>query len=247
MYTTAEFALIARRHMAVYGTTPRQMATVAATIRNNGSRNPEAVYYGRGPYTIDDILASRMIADPYHLLDCAMTSEGGCAIILTTRERARDLKQKPAYLLGCGIEGFVGGYTHPPTIDSDLRVGERASRLAFGQAGLVPSEVDVCELYDNFSGEILRYLELVGFCGQGEGGPFVESGAIAPGGMLPITTHGGTMSHSHTQESQLLGMVVEAVRQIRGTSTGHQVPNVDVALACNLAHQVLLLGREPAS
>src|SRR5207245_1125326 len=89
MFTAAEFALIARRHMHRYGTTPEQLATVAATIRNNGHVNPEAIYFGRGPFTADDILASRMVADPFHLLDCAMTSEGGCALVMARADRAR--------------------------------------------------------------------------------------------------------------------------------------------------------------
>ena len=95
MYTAAEFALMARRHMHVYGTTEEQLATVAATIRNNGSLNPQASHYGKGPYTADDVLASRMIADPFHLLDCAITSEGGCAIIVTSLDRAMDLRLPP--------------------------------------------------------------------------------------------------------------------------------------------------------
>jgi acetyl-CoA acetyltransferase len=100
MFTAAEFALIARRHMHLYGTTPEQLATVAATIRNNGHVNPEAIYYGRGPFTPEDILASRMVADPYHLLDCAMTSEGGAAIVLARADRVPDLPHPPVYLLG---------------------------------------------------------------------------------------------------------------------------------------------------
>src|SRR5262245_31789187 len=105
LFTAAEFALVARRHMALYGTKPEHLAEVAATIRNNGHVNPEAVYYGRGPFTAQDVLNSRMVADPFHLLDCAMTSEGGCALILTTAERARDLKNAadgPVYILGGG-------------------------------------------------------------------------------------------------------------------------------------------------
>ena len=137
MFTAAEFALVARRHMHCYGTRPEALATVAATIRNNGHVNPEAVYHGRGPYTPSDILESRMVADPYHLLDCAMTSEGGCALVLTRADRARDLARPPVYLLGGATDRMGPSYTNPPSFDlhdprrPDLRngwVGRRAAR-----------------------------------------------------------------------------------------------------------------------
>ena len=114
MFTAAEFALVARRHMHEYGTTPEQLALVSATIRNNGHVNPEAVYYGRGPFTVDDILASRMVADPFHILDCSTTSEGGCALVMTSLERARDLPKPPVAVLGGGIEYFGAGPTGIP-------------------------------------------------------------------------------------------------------------------------------------
>src|SRR5205814_9937067 len=114
MFTAAEFALIARRHMHLHGTTPEQLATVSATIRNNGHVNPEAVYYGRGPFTSDDVLASRMVADPFHLLDCAMTSEGGCALVLTTPDRARDVATDPVFILGAGSDSFGPSYQIAP-------------------------------------------------------------------------------------------------------------------------------------
>ncbi|PBJ30308.1 thiolase family protein, partial [Mycobacterium avium] len=116
MFTTAEFALIARRHMHVYGTTREQLSTVAATIRNNGSRNPEAVYYRRGPFTPDDITASRPIADPFHLLDCATTSEGGCALVLANLEKV-DTASQPIYVLGSGADFHGPSYQHPPAYD----------------------------------------------------------------------------------------------------------------------------------
>src|SRR3954452_7147265 len=103
LFTAAEFALMARRHMIQFGTTPEQLATVAATIRNNGHVNPEAVYHGRGPFTADDILSSRMVADPFHLLDCAMTSEGGCGLVMTRADRVPDLAKPPVYVLGGNI------------------------------------------------------------------------------------------------------------------------------------------------
>src|SRR3954470_9243874 len=117
MFTAAEFALVARRHMHVYGTTPEQLAQVSATIRNNGSVNPDAVYAGRGPFTPADILDSRMVADPFHVLDCAMTSEGGCGLVLAAEDLARDLPGNPVFVLGGGADYFGPSYRYPPAWD----------------------------------------------------------------------------------------------------------------------------------
>src|SRR6201993_2063042 len=177
MFTTAEFALIARRHMHVYGTTREQLSIVAATIRNNGSRNPEAVYYQRGPFTPDDITASRPIADPFHLLDCATTSEGGCALVVADVNKI-DVASRPISLLGSGADFYGPSYQPPPAWDLVGRrgdrvngvVGGRAADRAFAHAGLRREDVDVLELYDPFSFEIIRQLEAFGFFGEGAGG-----------------------------------------------------------------------------
>jgi acetyl-CoA acetyltransferase len=257
LFTAAEFALMARRHMITYGSTPEQMAAVAATIRTNGHVNPEAVYAGRGPFTPDDILASRMIADPFRLLDCAMTSEGGCGIVLTTAERAGDAAAAPAWILGAAGDSFGPAYTVPPVWDLRGRdaddtpagyVGRRAVRRAFAMAGLGPDDVDVCELYDPFSFEIIRQLEAFGFCGEGEGGAFVDTGNVGPGGRLPVTTDGGTMSFSHPGiNAQMLQRVIRGVQQVRGTCATRQVPGAEVALCTNggsgaLFCDVMLIG-----
>src|SRR3954454_22179520 len=123
LFTAAEFALMARRHMLQYGTTPEQLALAAATVRNNGHVNPEAVYYGRGPFTPADILESRMVADPFHLLECSMTSEGGCGLVLTTAERARDGATTPAWILGGAGDTFAPAYVVPPVWDLRGRAG----------------------------------------------------------------------------------------------------------------------------
>jgi acetyl-CoA acetyltransferase len=257
LFTAAEFALMARRHMLTYGTTVEQLATVAATIRNNGHVNPEAVYHGRGPFTPDDILASRMIADPFHLLDCATTSEGGCGIVLVAADRVGG-SPAPLWILGGASDSFGPAYTVAPVWDFQPRpdaepagrVGARAARKAFAMAGLTPVDVDVAELYDPFSFEIIRQLETFGFCPEGEGGPFVEEGNIAPGGRLPVTTDGGTMSFSHPGiNAQQLQRVIRAATQLRGTCTSGQVDGAEVALCSNggsgaLFTDVLLLGRE---
>jgi acetyl-CoA acetyltransferase len=259
MFTAAEFALIARRHMHRFGTRPEALATVAATIRNNGHVNPEACYFGRGPFTVQDILDSRMVADPFHLLDCSMTAEGGCALVLARGDIARDLAQDPIWVLGGNTDHFGPSYQHPPAWDLggnrrpdlvDGTVGRRAIETAWSMSGLGPDDVDVCELYDPFSFEIIRQFEAFGFCAEGEGGDYVTSGVIEPGGKHPITTDGGLMSFSHGGATvQLLQRVIRGVQQLRGGCPTMQVDGAEVALCSGggagaLFTDVLLLGRE---
>jgi len=258
MFTAAEFALMARRHMHLYGTTPESMAHVAAVIRNNGHAHPDAVFRGRGPFTAADVLESRMVADPFHLLDCAMTSEGGTAMVLTSADRANG-SARPIHILGGGTDHFGPAYQNPPVWESGGRrrpdliagtVGRRASELAFAAAGIGPGEVDVCEFYDPFSFEIIRQFEAFGFCGEGEGGDFVLSGAIEPGGPFPITTDGGTMSFSHGGAAvQLLQRVNRGVQQLRGTCSSMQVDGAEIAMCTGggsgaMFTDVILLGTE---
>jgi acetyl-CoA acetyltransferase len=256
MFTAAEFALTARRHMERYGTTPEALATVAATIRGNGHVNPEAVYFGRGPFTPQDVLESRMIADPFHLLDCAMTAEGGAAIILVRADRFADAPMPPVYVLGGGSDRFGNAYAHAPSFDlggvrrPDLIngwVGRRTVEQIWDTSGLGPQDVDVCELYDPFSFEIIRQLEAFGFCGEGEGGQFVLDGGIAEGGRFPTTTDGGTMSFGHCGSAQMVQRVIRAVYQLRGTCATRQVDGAEVALCTAsgsgaLATELILVG-----
>src|ERR1700716_621311 len=242
--------------MHVYGTTREQLSIVAATIRNNGSQNPEAVYYQRGPFSPDDITASRPIADPFHLLDCATTSEGGCALVVANVEKVLDKGEtvrRPIYVLGSGADFHGPSYQHPPAWDLAGRrgghgryvngvVGRRAAECAFRHAGIGPDDVDVLELYDPFSFEIIRQLEAFGFCGDGH---------IAIGGSHPITTDGGTMSFSHAGANpQMMQRAIRAVQQLRGEAGALQVPDAHIALCSNggagaLFTPLLILGDEP--
>ena len=256
MFTAAEFALIARTHMERYGTTREQLSIVAATIRNNGDRNPEAVYYGRGPFKPEDITASRPIAEPFHLLDCSMTSEGGCAVVIASSDRAGSLRHKAVHLLGSGADHYGPSYRYPPAWDLAGRAGgepnglagRRAADLAFAQAGITRDDVDVLELYDPFSFEIIRQLEAYRFCGAGEGGPFAADGHIGIGGSHPVCTDGGLMSFSHAGGSpQMIQRVIRGVQQIRGDARPLQVGGARVALCSGggsgaLFTNVLLLG-----
>lgn len=252
LYTAAEFALIAKRHMHVYGTRPEALAEVAAAIRMNGARNPEAVMYGR-EVTPEDVLASRMVADPFHLLDCAINSEGGAALVLTTAERARDLDCDPIWLLGGAVERQGMAYVTAPVWDLYGQVGGHAAERAFAHAGLAPRDVDVCEFYDPFSFEIIRQFEAFGFCKTGEGGDFVMDGRVRIDGEYPIVTNGGLMSFSHAGLAQLLQKVISAVHQLQGRVPDElRVPGARVAMATNggagaLFCDVLLVGRERAA
>ncbi|MYW04703.1 thiolase family protein [Streptomyces sp. SID3343] len=243
LHTAVEWALPAQRYLHEFGVKPEDLAHIPATIRNYGAANPEAVYHGRGPFTADDILASRMVASPYRLLDCATTSEGGSAVVLTTMERARDLPTKPIRLLGGGREEWGPTYVNPPTYTRTGMVGRRAAAAAFAQAGIAREDVDVFEVYDNFTYEVVRYFEAYGYCGPGEGAQLLTPENIRLDGRYPICTDGGLMSHSHTGFSQLTQKVVRAVQQLRGEAKVNQVAGAKVALA-NWPKGLLLMTSE---
>jgi acetyl-CoA acetyltransferase len=216
-YTAAQFALAARRHMHVYGTTREQLARVSATIRNYGHINPDAVMYGRGPYTPSDVLAAPMAADPLTRLMCAQVNDGGAALILTTVERARDLRRPVIRVLGGADQICYPAYAEPPLLESAL--GGEYSRQwvqdGFAMAGVSRGDIDVVELYDGFASWVIMQWEMLGFCGPGEGGPFVETGVMEIDGRYPTCTDGGCHSFSHMGAPALL-RPIEAVRQLRG-------------------------------
>ena len=220
------YALLARRHMAEYGTRPEQLGAVAIAMRKHAQANPNAVMRGR-PMTIDDYLASPMIADPYRLLDCCLETDGGAAVVVTTAERARDLAQKPVRILGA-----AAGQPRP----ADEIVGRKdifrigltsAAPRAFAAAGVRPADVDFAQIYDCFTFEVLQQLEEAGFCKRGEAGAFVEGGRIEIGGELPVNTHGGLLSEAH-----VLGMshIVEAVKQLRSDAGERQVADAELGV-----------------
>ena len=248
-FTSAEFAMVARRHMHLYGTTPEQLAEVASAIRMNGAKNPAATYYGR-EVTPADVLNSRMIADPYHLLDICMTSEGGAGMVLTTVQKAKELNVKPVYIRSASLEVMGAGYREPPVWDRFGHNGAWGGKKMFGQAQMTPKDIDVCEFYDNFSWEIIRLFEVYGFCGEGEGGDFVMDGRVRIDGNLPICTDGGLMSFSHSAGAQALQRVIAGVLQIQGRAP-NQVDNVRNVLTENFGSGALwtnqmILSSDPA-
>ncbi|WP_405720354.1 thiolase family protein [Streptomyces sp. NBC_01537] len=246
-YVVAQFALVAARHMHEYGTTPRQLAEVAATIRNNGTTNPEAMMYGRGPYTADDVLASRLVATPFHLLDCCIVGEGGAALVVTTAERARDLPHPPVAVLGGGMEYHQAAYANPALYREIGQIGRDAAARSFAMAGIGPQDVDVFSLYDPNSFEVIRQLEALGVCAEGEGGPLAASGAIALDGKHPVNPDGGCLSYAWNGTQQMTLKVVEAVRQLRGSAV-HQIDGAEIAVVGNAGsgaqhYEMSVLGR----
>ena len=236
------YALVAQRHMHEYGTTPEQLAEVAVTIRRHAGLNPNA--HKRELITVDDVLKSRLITSPLHVLDCALVSDGAAAAIVTSASRARDLKRKPVHLLGQGY-----GLRHSHIGDTELTTtgAVDSGRDAFRTAGLKPSDVDVAQIYDCFTITVIVELEDLGFCKKGEGGHFVENGRIGLGGELPITTHGGLLSCCHPGLGGGFFHVLEAVRQLRGEAGERQVKEAKVSLVHGNGgvisiHCTLLLG-----
>jgi acetyl-CoA acetyltransferase len=244
----AQFALVATRHMHEFGTTPEQIAHVAATIRNHGHVNPEAVMFGAGPYTAVDVLASPLIATPLHRLDCCLVNEGGAAIVVTTAERARDLAAPPVPILGGGMEFFQGNYANPPLYRQLRTLGRDAAARTLGRAAVRASDIDVFSLYDPVSFEVLRQFEMLGLCDEGEGGAFCSGDRLTLAGSCPTNLDGGMLAGSWTGTAQLTLKVIEAVRQLRRVNGARQVPDAELALASNAGSgaqhvELVLLGR----
>jgi acetyl-CoA acetyltransferase/uncharacterized OB-fold protein len=226
MQPLSAYALATQRHMHQYGTTRRQLAEVAVAARAWAQRNPEA--FMRDPLSIDEVLAARMVSDPLSVRDCCLVTDGGGAFVLVRADRARDLPQKPVYVLGNATANWNRQISsmHDLTFTSATQSG----REAFAMAGLAPADMNVVQLYDAFTINTLLFLEDLGFCQKGEGGEFVEGGAIAPGGRLAVNTNGGGLSCTHPGMYGIF-TVIEAVRQLRGECGERQVAGAATALA----------------
>jgi acetyl-CoA acetyltransferase len=219
------YAPMARRHMELYGTTSRHFAEIAVTTRNHAILHGNAMM--TKPLTVEEHQSSRMIADPLRLFDCSLESDGGCALVVSASERAKDMRKPPVYILG-----IAEGHPDSPSAisqRSDLtRLGlAKAAPRAFEMAGVAHADIDVAEVYDCFTYIVLCQLEDLGFCKKGEGGPFVMNGTISLGGKLPLNTHGGLLSQAH-----MVGMnhIVELVRQLRGEAGKAQVAGAEIGL-----------------
>jgi acetyl-CoA acetyltransferase len=224
------FGLMAQRHMIEYGTSDKDLGAIALACRARANANPLAQMHDR-PLTMDDYLAARMISRPLRLFDFCLETDGGCAVIVTSADRARDLR-KPPVLIRAVAQGSLP--SPQPGIQFPVLLRESITTLPakptadtlYRRAGLGPEDIDVAQIYDCFTITVLLQLEDFGFCPKGEGGPFASSGEIDLGGRIPINTGGG-----HLSEGYIHGMnhIVEGVRQIRGESTS-QVPDAQVCL-----------------
>ena len=226
LYPLSSYALAAARHMFEYGTTREQLAHVAVAARQWAMLNPAAMM--REPLTVEEVLASRMISDPLTKMDCCLVTDGGAALVLTRADRARDLKQPPINVLGAGVAISHRQIAAMPDLTTTAAV--QSSAAAYRMAGLGPKDIGHVMVYDAFTITTILFLEDLGFCPKGEAGAFVESGAIKPGGSLPVNTNGGGLSCNHPGMYGLFTLL-ESVEQLRGTAGERQVKNLDVSLA----------------
>lgn len=220
------YALAANRHMSTYGTTSEQLAEIAVSTRQWAARNPNA--YLRSPVTVDDVVGSPMEAAPLHKLECCLVTDGAGAVVLTSSDRAKDLRSAAVHVLGAGTSHSHLTITQMP--DLTVTPGAVSGAKAFAMAGIKPDDVDVLELYDSFTITVLLALEDLGFCAKGEGGSFVEGGRLGPAGSHPANTTGGGLCYTHPGAFGIF-LLVEAVRQLRGECGERQVPSAELAVA----------------
>lgn len=225
-YPLSSYALAAGRHMHDYGTTREDLAQVAVAAREWARMNSAA--FEREELTADDVLSARMVSDPLTKADCCLVTDGGAAIVLTRTDRARDLRQPLVPVLGSGIAVSHRQIASMPSLSETA--AKHSGAAAMAQAGVRPDDIDHIMVYDAFTICTLMFLEDLGFCPKGEGGAFVSSGAIAPGGSLPVNTNGGGLSCNHPGMYGLFTLI-EAVLQLRGQAGARQVDGAEIALA----------------
>ena len=222
----SSYALAASRHMHLYGTTRRQLAEVAVAARQWAQLNPEAAV--RDPLTIEDVLSARMVSDPLSVRDCCLFNDGAAAIVMVRADRAKDCTKPPIAVLGAAHAVTHREISSMP----DLTVTGAAisGPQAYAQAGITAADIGLAMVYDAFTITPVLFLEDLGFCSKGEGGRFVEDGAIAPGGRLAVNTNGGGLSCVHPGMYGLF-LLVECVRQLRGEAGKRQIADLNLALA----------------
>lgn len=246
MVPLSGYALAASRYLHQYGARREDLGNVHIVARQWAALNPQAEL--RSPLSMEEYLASRIIASPFCKYDCCLVSDGGAAIVVSRADHTRDMKQKPVYLLGGGSAHWHREIAQMP--DLTITAATESSRLAYQMAGLGPQDVDVVQLYDAFTLNVLLFLEDLGFVPKGEAAGFVADGNIAPGGKLPVNTNGGGLCCVHPGMYGLF-CIIEAVTQLRGHADQRQIEGAEVALAHGnggtLSHQsTLLLGSASA-
>lgn len=245
-FIPAMYALSATRHMYDYGTTEMDLAHVAVSTREWALRNPQAIMHNKGPLSVEKVLASRMIAEPFHMLDCSVPCEGAGVLLVTSGEIARKISNQPAYILGMGEYHTHGYSSQAPNYSS---MGAAVSgKKAFEMAGITPRDIQVAEIYDAFTINPLMYVEDLGFVPKGRGGQFFREGRGRPGGDLPVNTYGGLLSFGHCGVTSGISMIVEGVAQVMGKAEQCQVSNVEQVLVHTyggmmMEHSTLILGK----
>lgn len=243
-YMSTWYAFWAQRYMHEFGVTSEQLAEVAVAMRYHATLNPRSIMGSRGRITVDDVVNSRMVASPLHLLDCCIDNDGGYGLVITTAERAANLKQKPVYILGGAEAAYIDGYINidKPWFTEEGKAVRRAADRAFEMAGVSRDDIDVAGLYDCFTITVFRDLEEMGFCKLGEAADFVQGGALLLGGRLPTNPDGGLMSHSHNGNPG--GMhTIEVVRQLRGGDVEPDRQVKDAKIGISLTQGMAVHGR----
>jgi acetyl-CoA acetyltransferase len=242
---TTAFTIPALRYMKDYGLTHEQLAYVAVAQRRWAAKNPRAMY--RDPITVDDVLASRLVAYPFHLLECCLVTDGGGALIVTSADRAGDFPKPAVHLLGTGESAETPLISQMRDF-TESQAFRLAGQAAFAEAGITVADVGHLMIYDAFAHVPIYGLEALGFVGKGEAGAFIAEGNTEPGGPLPLNTNGGGLSYTHTG---MYGMfaIQEAVRQVRGEAAA-QVNGPDISVVLGNGGMfatagVLVLGRQP--
>ena len=239
----ASYAMVAMHYMRQYGVTPEQLAAIAVQHRSHAARHPKA--HKREAITVDQVLGSKMIADPLRMLDCCLISDGGAAVVVSSRSAASDASGKAIEVLGAGQ-----GHTHEHIVAAPSLVDfgcKTSSATAFERAGVSAADIDVAEIYDSFTITLAVELESIGFFERGEAGLAAEQGELDLGGRLPCNTHGGLLSYGHSGAAGGMFHVIEAVHQLRGTAQDRQVPEAQLAFVHGdggilSAHCSLVLG-----
>ncbi len=223
-----EYALAAMRHMHEFGTTAEQLAWVKVAASQHAQHNPHAMM--PKPVTVEEVLASPMIADPLHRMDCCIVSDGGGAAVVVRPEIARDLKRRSVTVLG---HGEAAKHQNGGRIDLTYSAAAWSGADAFAEAGLKPQDIDYASIYDSFTITVITQLEDLGFCAKGEGGRFVADGGLISGvGRLPVNTDGGGLCNNHPGYRGGMTKIIEAVRQLRGEAApAVQVRDCRLALA----------------
>jgi acetyl-CoA C-acetyltransferase len=221
------YALAARRHMHEYGTTAEQLAEIRVAASQHAQHNEHAMY--RDPVTVEDVVESSVVADPLHLLDCCVVSDGAGAFVMVSDEVRRSIDRQCVEVLGHGV---AIDHHDAGRLDLTTTAARKSGPRAFDRAGVEPDDVDYASIYDSFTITVLQTLEDLGFCEKGEGGEFVEGGTLqAPDGELPFNTDGGGLCSNHPDRGGMT-KVIEAVRQLRGEANPEvQVPDADLAIA----------------